>query len=182
MTMLLAVFVLAAQGNNAQPPRNDCPMHAQHMAAQQQASTANHDPDHDFAAMQRRGQMAMGFDQEKTTHHFVLAEDGGRIVVEANSPDDGANITNIRQHLQHIAEAFASGDFSIPMQVHEQKPPGTEAMQQLKGQIVYRYHELPHGGAVLISSHDAKAIQAIHDFLSFQITEHRTGNAETMKH
>lgn len=170
MTTILVLLTLASAAQ-AQAP-NNCPMHAQHMAAQTQA----HSSDHDFAAMQQRGEKAMGFDQEKTTHHFLLTDDGGRIEVQVNSADDRANVDNIRRHLQQIAKAFASGDFAIPMQVHEQTPAGTAEMQRLKDHTNYRYQELPQGGAVVISSADAEAVAAIHDFLRFQITEHHTGD------
>jgi hypothetical protein len=36
--------------------------------------------------------------------------------------------------------------------------------------------ELPQGAEVVISSADPKAIAAIHEFLRFQIREHRTGD------
>ena len=188
-TLFLAVLAAGVSVATAQQKTSkqseqpsDCPLHAQHMAAQQQFSPPDHGSDHDFAAMQKRGDEAMGFDQEKTTHHFLLTEDGGRIEIQANSANDREDIANIRKHLQHITNAFAGGDFSIPQQVHDQIPPGATAMQQLKSKIAYRYQELPNGAAVVISSQDGQAIQAIHDFLSFQITEHRTGDAQTMKH
>jgi hypothetical protein len=154
-------------------------MHAQHMAAQTAHQHASGD---DFAEMQKRGDAAMGFDQEKTTHHFLLADDGGRIVVQANSADDREDIANIRKHLQHIAKAFADGDFTIPTQVHDQPPPGQAEMQRMKASIFYLYEELPAGGAVVISSKNPDAIAAIHHFLQFQITEHRTGDSTELKH
>lgn len=152
------------------------------MAAQQQVATPGHGSDHDFAAMQKRGDEAMGFDQEKTTHHFLLTEDGGRIEIQANSSDDRQDIANIRKHLQHITSAFAGGDFSIPQQVHDQIPPGVVEMQRLKAQIAYHYEELPLGGAVAISGGNDEAIAAIRNFLRFQIVEHRTGDETSMKH
>jgi hypothetical protein len=151
-------------------------MHAAHVAAQ-----AAHQRASSFAEMQERGAGLMGFNQEKTTHHFVLADDGGRIEVQANSADR-ENIAAIRKHLQQIAKAFAEGDFSIPTQVHDQPPPGAAEMQRLKAEIFYGYQELPAGGAVVISSKSSEAIVAIHRFLRFQITEHRTGDPSELKH
>jgi hypothetical protein len=154
-------------------------MHAQHMANK---TTDSQTADRDFSAMQQRGGEAMGFDQNKTTHHFLLAGNGGRIVVTANSASDTESVASIRKHLHHIAEAFAHGDFSIPMQVHNQPPSGTAEMARLKQAITYRYEDVADGGAVVIGSDNPEAIAAIHDFLKFQVTEHHTGDAMTANH
>jgi hypothetical protein len=63
------------------------------------------------AEMKQHGNVAMGFDQDKTTHHFTLTADGGSIAVDANDPADGASRDQIRTHLKEIAAAFGKGDF-----------------------------------------------------------------------
>jgi len=55
------------------------------------------------AAAQDRAGMVMGFDQDKTTHHFSLYTDGGAIEVSVNDPADVKNRDAIRAHLPHIA-------------------------------------------------------------------------------
>ncbi|HKB78835.1 MAG TPA: hypothetical protein VKH35_03885, partial [Thermoanaerobaculia bacterium] len=45
-------------------------------------------PDHHHSGVMRRGAMGMGFDQQKTTHHFILLESGGRIEVTAKDAAD----------------------------------------------------------------------------------------------
>src|SRR5713101_6675623 len=67
-----------------------------------------------------RGEGAMGFDQEKATHHFKLLPDGGAIEITANDPSDVATRDAIRQHVMKIADMFTEGNFSIPMLVHGQ--------------------------------------------------------------
>ena len=126
--------------------------------------------------MNERGDKAMGFDHMKTTHHFLLADDGGVIQVEANKTNDKESIGQIRQHLRHIAMMFSDGNFDTPMFVHTQKPPGVEVMKQLKAEITYTFEETKRGGRVRIVSNNPDAIKAIHDFLIFQITEHKTGD------
>src|SRR5947208_1995492 len=49
--------------------------------------------------LKRRGDAAMGFDQDKTTHHFLLKPEGGEIRVEANDPADRSSRDAIRLHL-----------------------------------------------------------------------------------
>jgi hypothetical protein len=112
---------------------------------------------------------AMGFPQETTRHHFRVLPDGGAIEVRGSAPDD---VAAIRKHLQAIAKAFAEGDFSKPLAVHDKLPDGAADMKELRGAIRYRYEELPEGGRVRITTADAKALDAVHRFLRFQIREH----------
>lgn len=127
--------------------------------------------------MNKRGDHVMGFDHTKTTHHFLLQQSGGSIEVTANSSDDVESSEQIRMHLKHIAMMFAEGNFKAPMLIHDQTPPGVSVMQELKGEIKYDYEEIERGAAVRISTKNAIASKAIHDFLRFQIKEHKTGDS-----
>ena len=132
LLLSLAVTTAAAQTSKSNDDMKDCPLHAQHMKEASSPAQHAHGADSsDLEAMNRRGNEGMGFDQAKTIHHFLIANDGGSINVSAKSTDDGDSITAIRQHFQHIAQAFAAGDFSIPMFVHDQPPPGVAQMQKL---------------------------------------------------
>lgn len=106
--------------------------------------------------MNERGEHAMGFSQNTTTHHFLLKPDGGVIQVEANDPKDTASRDNIRMHLGHIARMFADGDFDIPMFVHNTVPPGVQEMKQLQKRIQYTFEETPNGGRVIIGTTDKR--------------------------
>lgn len=130
------------------------------------------------AQMNERGEHAMGFSQNTTTHHFLLKPDGGVIQVEANDPKDTASRDNIRMHLGHIARMFADGDFDIPMFVHNTVPPGVQEMKQLQKRIQYTFEETPNGGRVIIGTTDKGAIDAVHRFLRFQIQEHHTRDSQ----
>ncbi|MBZ5719380.1 MAG: hypothetical protein LAO03_03265 [Acidobacteriia bacterium] len=140
---------------------------------------AKTDPHHGCPMMadQQRADEGMGFSQAKTTHHFRLTGDGGVIAVEANDAKDSESRDQIRMHLTHIAKAFSTGDFDIPMFVHDQVPPGVPVMKSLKDAIHYRFEETDLGGRVVISSADQQARAAIHEFLAFQIREHKTGDS-----
>ena len=127
--------------------------------------------------MNKRGDRVMGFDHTKTTHHFRLFPDGGAIEVTANTAEDTASRDEIRMHLGHIAKMFASGNFNAPMLVHDQTPPGVPVMQKLKDQITYSFEETERDATVRISTKNAEALQAIHEFLRFQIKEHKTGDS-----
>jgi len=126
------------------------------------------------AELKRRGEAAMGFDQDKTTHHFRTSASGGSIEVDVRDPKDTASLARVRAHLQEIATAFATGDFASPMQTHAEVPPGVPVMERLKSAIVYTYAETSHGGAVRIRTTNTDALAAIHEFLQYQSREHHT--------
>lgn len=127
--------------------------------------------------MNARGENGMGFSQNATTHHFFLTANGGVIQVKVKDASDAANRYSIRMHLTHIAQAFAKGDFDIPMFVHDTTPPGVPEMKRLQKEIRYSFEELPGGGRVVIVSENKTAVEAIHSFMRFQIAEHKTGDS-----
>jgi hypothetical protein len=133
-------------------------------------------PSEDHSVMMKRGDQAMGFSHEKTTHHFRLFKDGGAIEVAANDPKDTASRDEIRQHLSHIAQMFAAGNFNVPMLIHGTTPPGVPTMKDLRDQIHYVFQETDSGGRVRINTANPQALEAVHAFLRFQIEEHETGD------
>jgi hypothetical protein len=165
MLLLTASLQLAAQDMQS------CPMHKQHMteAAQHRAEVEKH------------GNVAMGFSQSKTTHHFRLYSDGGAIEVTVKDNEDSQDKQAIRAHLAHIVTLFSKGDFSIPMFVHDQIPPGVPVMKEKKSAISYSYQELAEGGRVRIQTTDPNALKAIHDFLRFQVDDHHTGDTKKIE-
>jgi hypothetical protein len=129
-----------------------------------------------------RGDHAMGFSHEKTTHHFHLTADGGAIEVTANDSNDAASREQIRAHLSHIAKLFKEGDFSMPMFTHGEVPPGVPTMKRLKADISYTFETIEFGARVRIATANAEAVEAIHEFLRYQIKDHQTGDSlETQK-
>jgi hypothetical protein len=170
--VVFCVAISSAQGQEPPTAQTEkpkdahagCPMHK----APEQSSGS---------AMNERGEKGMGFPQTATTHHFLLKADGGVILVEANDAADAASRDNIRMHLSHIAKAFASGDFAIPLFVHDTVLPGVPAMKQLTGKIRYTFEETPVGARVVIATTDPAALTAVQQFLRFQIAEHRTGDS-----
>ena len=145
-------------------------------AQQPQSANPQKTPNDSMEKMNERGDKVMGFDHTKTTHHFLLKTDGGVIQIEANDNADTASRDEIRMHMKHIAKMFGEGNFSAPMLIHEQDPPGADVMKQLKAKIKYEFGENERGAFIRISTGDAEALNAIHEFLRFQITEHMTGD------
>jgi hypothetical protein len=165
MKMILVVVLTAGfstQSAQKPEPPAKCPMHDTH------------------AQMEERGEKGMGFSQTATTHHFSINPNGGTIEVSVKDGSDTANRDAIRMHLGHIAKAFQSGDFDIPMFVHDTVPPGVPEMKRLQKEIRYSFEESPNGGRVVLSSANQVAIEAIHKFLKFQIEEHNRRPNDTL--
>jgi hypothetical protein len=133
------------------------------------------------AQVDARGDKVMGFDHAKTTHHFLLSAAGGSIEVTANSGEDKESRDAIRGHLTHIAKMFSDGDFEAPMLVHDRVPPGVDAMKKKKAGIQWKYEEIENGARIVAITRDPEALSAIHEFLRFQIADHRTGDPGTVK-
>jgi hypothetical protein len=143
-------------------------------AAVAQGSPPPNDSAH--AAMQRRGAEVMGVDQGTSVHVFEALPNGGVIELQRAS-DDSAGARVIQAHLRAIAQAFSSGDFSMPTYVHMTSAPGARIMSDRRNAIRYDYRALPRGAALRITTSDPVARKAIWDFIAFQRNEHMaTGN------
>jgi hypothetical protein len=127
-----------------------------------------------FKGVQSRGAQVMGVDQYTSSHRFEALPDGGRIELQRDV-DDSAGVRTIRDHLQTVARQFASGDFSASATVHARTVPGTDVMRAKRASIRYEVHPLPRGGELRITTRDAEAVRAVHEFLAFQRADHRTG-------
>ena len=165
MTKLILALVLTCGPQLTAQDMSSCSMHKD-MKSEHQMGVETH------------GDAAMGFPHDTTTHHFRLAADGGAIEVTVNDAKDIANIAAIRSHLTHIATMFSDGNFSIPMFVHSEVPPGVTEMKDRRSEISYRFEELPGGGRIRIATKNRDALNAVQDFLRFQIKDHHTGDVE----
>jgi hypothetical protein len=128
------------------------------------------------AAVNQHGDHVMGFSHEKTTHHFELNYDGGAIDVRANDVKDAESRDQIRSHFHHIVQMFAEGNFEAPMLVHSTNVPGTATMTRLKDQLHWGLTETPRGARITVAADNKPALDAVHEFLRFQIEDHQTGD------
>jgi hypothetical protein len=128
-----------------------------------------------FAAVQQRGETAMGVNQYTSAHIFEPLPIGGRILLQRKETDSVGE-TTIRTHMRTIATAFANGDFALPGFVHAMSDvPGTAKMKALRSEITYSERDLQRGAEVVISTKNPDAVAAIHEFLAFQRMDHRAG-------
>jgi len=145
---------------------------SQEKPAQDKASSDAHHRD-----VVEKGDQVMGFSHEKATHHFRLYADGGAIEVEANDSKDSVTRDAIQGHFSHIVQMFAAGDFTAPLLIHSQNPPGSETMKRLRDKIDYRLTTTAKGGRIRITTRNPEALKAVHAFLRFQISDHETGDS-----
>jgi hypothetical protein len=127
-------------------------------------------------AVDHRHDQTTGVPHEESTHHFLLAPDGGEIRLEATDAANTATRDRIRAHLRAIAAAFAAGDFAMPRRIHEQAPDGIGVMAERRSAIRYAFEPTERGGRVTIATDDPAARSAVHAFLRFQIADHGTGD------
>lgn len=164
-SLALSLALLASAAATADDPHASCPMHAR---ADGSAEHGRHvDGRHD----------TLGMSHTKSAHSFRLFADGGAIELRAKDPADDATVAAIRAHLQDISPQFAKGDFSTPRFVHGYPPDGVAQLGRLRNDITYRYQQAGGGGRIRITTKSAEALAAIHAFLRFQVTEHRTADS-----
>ena len=143
------------------------------------AATSSAHAAHQHAqSVDRRGDAVMGFSHLSSKHAFSLHSDGGRIEVNATTPDDLRTVQAIRKHLHQTVAKFAVGDFRPSRAIHGRMPPGASMMRARKSLISYLYAETPRGARIQIQTSDATALKGVHDFLRFQINDHRTGDSQ----
>ena len=126
------------------------------------------------AGVDERHDHTTGMAADTSVHHFEVTSRGGVIRLEAADGTDESGRDQARAHLEHVAQSFAAGDFAMPMFIHGQAPPGVSTMARLRESIRYRYEPTDRGGRVTIDTSNREARKAIHEFLRFQIRDHRT--------
>jgi hypothetical protein len=125
------------------------------------------------SAMLARGNIAMGFDQNKIMHHFMATPTGGQIMIVALDSNDNGTISQIRAHVLDIQQEFSQGDFTKPFFIHAQEVPGTKVMEEKKDLIKYSVQDLDDGAVLVLSTDDGELLQAMQEFMAFQGGEHQ---------
>jgi hypothetical protein len=175
-TILLFTLLTAPLYAQTMDPAT-CPMHEEHMKAANAAKAVvpNGDAKHGAGVDARHDTLVAS--HATTRHSFRLFQDGGAIELRATDSSDQATIDNVRAHLKNIAAQFEKNDFSTPAFVHGREPAGVAGMKQRHDAIQFRYEPVEGGGRIRMTTANGDALGSIHDFLKFQVVEHRTGNS-----
>ena len=118
------------------------------------------------------GQEVMPFDLGETTHVFEMTETGGIQEVIADDPSDAAQVSLIRQHLQHEALRFRAGDFSDPTSLHGSDMPGLAELAQGAERMTIDYTELPDGARLTFTTSESYLVTALHRWFGAQLSDH----------
>lgn len=169
------LVLLIACGLQAASNTEMCPMHEEHKAGNKGESRADGHAEHGAEVDGRHD--TLGMSHETSTHSFRLLSDGGAIELKANGAEDLETVRGVRTHLAEIVAQFSENEFSTPEFVHGYPPDGVERMKRLGDAISYDFEELARGGRVRITTSSPEAREAVHEFLKFQIVEHRTADS-----
>jgi hypothetical protein len=124
------------------------------------------------ADVAERGARVMPFDLGATTHTFIKTEDGGRQIVVADDPGDGAQIELIQQHLREERANFARGDFDDPAAIHGHDMDGVAELQAGFADIGVDYTERPDGAELTYRTEDGDLVDALHAWFDRQVSDH----------
>ncbi|HJW95141.1 MAG TPA: hypothetical protein VJ901_16110 [Thermoanaerobaculia bacterium] len=116
-----------------------------------------------------------GMSHETSQHSFRLFADGGAIELRGDAA------AAIQKHMREVTSDFSRGDFAKPLFVHGVMPDGAAHMKELGDAIAYKFEELPEGGRIRITTTNADALKAVHEFLRFQIKDHGTKDSGTIE-
>lgn len=123
--------------------------------------------------MMERGNVAMGFNQNKIAHQFVATPVGGEIIITALNASDVETINQIKIHILEIQKEFSEGDFVRPFFIHAQEVPGTKVMSEKKDLIKYDKLEMKNGSKLVLTTNDTQLVDAIRQFMEFQAGQHQ---------
>jgi len=90
------------------------------------------------------------------------------------SPD--GQVTFVTRSAAHHEVAGHHGTESSPSGTSAMFFPGAATLGRLKSEVKYTYASTSAGARIEILTTNEQAVQAVHDFLRFQISEHRTGD------
>lgn len=122
--------------------------------------------------MMERGDIAMGFNQNKIAHQFIAKPVGGEIIITALNDSDSQTISQIKNHVLDIQKEFSEGNFTKPFFIHAQEVPGTKVMSEKKDLIKYDILEMNNGSSLLLTTNDKELISAINQFMEYQSRQH----------
>lgn len=90
----------------------------------------------------------------------------------SRDPDDSDQIALIRQHLQHEAEMFRTGNYSDPIKLHGADMPGLKELKEGAARIKVTYAALPSGAEIIFETTDLHLLTAVHRWFGAQLSEH----------
>jgi hypothetical protein len=178
--LILCVAAWAqAPAQNAAPAQGKADAHHHDDANHKHDATHKHAPGED-CEHHKPSASKLGFDPAKTRYSIRLVADGGVFQIAVKDAADKDTLLKVRNHLQHVAQRFAEGDFSAHTYIHGEKAPGAEYIKNKAKLVKYQFRNTSDGGQITVATKDKDALKAVHEFLRAEIALHETGDSTTV--
>src|SRR5688500_13559497 len=102
---------------------------------------------------------------QAASHQFQMLPNGGSIEIQAA---DAAGVAHVREHLAEVTAAFSAKEPLAELVDHVRCMPGGATMLAKRSTLTLAYRELPRGAELRITTADADALKAVHEFITFQ--------------
>lgn len=118
-------------------------------------------------------QQAIPYALDQTLQTFSKTVHGGVMHVVAKSQDNTRQIKLIQEYLLKMANNFRKGDFSATERMHGADMPGLVQLKKAEtDDIRYEYKALTNGAQIHFSTEYPLYVQALHEWLDAQMSEH----------
>jgi hypothetical protein len=119
------------------------------------------------------------YDRHRVVHHFYLYPDGGMVTLTVTDPSDAETRKAVRAYVQRVSQLMVVGNLTRLREQFGDGVPGLTRIAEARGRkatITVHSSTPDEGSQIIFSTADAAALEGLHDFLRFQITDLKTGD------
>ncbi len=119
------------------------------------------------------------YDRDRVVHHFYLYPDGGMMTLTVTDPSDAETRKAVRAYVQRVSQLMVVGNLTRLREQFGDGVPGLNRIAEARGRkatITVHSSTPDEGSQIIFSTSDAAALEGLHDFLRFQITDLKTGD------
>ena len=124
------------------------------------------------------------YDRHRVVHHFYLYPDGGMMTLVVTDPADTETRKAVRTFVQRVSQLMVMGNLALLRDQFGQGVPGLDRIAEArarKATITVRSSTPDEGSQIIFSTADPVTIQALHEFLRFQIDDLKTGDSPEVR-
>ena len=124
------------------------------------------------------------YDRHRVVHHFYLYTDGGLMTLAVSDPSDAETRKAVRACVQRVSQLMVMGDLAKLREQFGENVPGLDRIVEArarKATITVRSSTPDEGSQIILTTADPIALQALHDFLRFQIADLNTGDSPEVR-
>ena len=124
------------------------------------------------------------YDRHRVVHHFYLYPDGGMMTLTVSDPSDAETRKAVRAFVQRVSQLMVMGDLARLREQFGDAVPGLDRIAEArrrKATITVHSSTPGEGSQIVFSAMDPEALQGLHEFLRFQITDLNTGDSPEVR-